>query len=62
MLYYKEYHPLLMKYLKPFMECIRQLGYASDSISLPPKGRIVQFPAKVSYQIAHKMLNFGTLS
>ena len=43
------------------MGCIRQIGDASDSISLPPKGRTVQFPAKVSSQIVHKNARFWYL-
>ena len=43
------------------MRCIRQIGDASDSISLPPMGRTVQFSARVSSQIVQKMPDFGTL-
>ena len=40
------------------MGCIRQIGDASDTISLPPKGHTVQFPTKVSSQFVHKMSDF----
>ena len=40
------------------MGCIRQIGDAFDTISLPPKGHTVQFPAKVSSQFVHKMPDF----
>ena len=40
------------------MGCMRQIGDAFDTISLPPKGHTVQFAAKVSSQFVHKMPDF----
>ena len=59
----KDTHPLLLKYRKPFMACMRKLRWASDDIIyMPNVVYFVRFPLKFTLNLHPKYVILGTLS
>ena len=59
----KDTHPLLLKYRKPFMACMRKLRWASDDIIyMPNVVYFVWFPLKFTLNLHPKYMILGTLS
>ena len=58
----KDTHPLLLKYRKPFMACMRKLRWASDIIYMPNVVYFVRFPLKFTLNLHPKYVILGTLS
>ena len=58
----KDTHPLLLKYRKPFMACMRKLRWASDIIYMPNVVYFVRFSLKFTLNLHPKYVILGTLS
>ena len=58
-IYREDRHTLLMKCIKVFLRCMKQMEGSSGSIYLPPMGCTMAFITNVDSQISYTMIDFG---